>query len=391
MDQQTDRRERPRLRIALVTETWRPEVNGVAMTLGRLVDGLRARDHRIEIVRPRQPGDRDAPSGDLLRDSLPIPRYSGLRLGLPAAHVLRARWRAERPDLVHVATEGPLGLSALRSARSLGIPLSSGFHTNFHQYSASYGIGAFHGAVARYLRWFHNRTRRTLVPTEAQRRELTRDGYRNVVAVGRGVDTALFAPVHRDEALRAAWGAGPRTLVALLVSRSAPEKNIPLAIRAWRALRARDPDTVLVIAGDGPERARLAVEHPDVRFVGNLPRGELSAHYASADVFLFPSATETFGNVVLEAMASGVAPVGFAYAAAAMHVHDGVSGALARFADPDDFVAAALRAAADRERLRAMGAAARTAACGASWDSIIAAFERVLAEAAAEGAPGAAP
>jgi len=367
----------------LVTETWRPEVNGVAMTLGRLVDGLRARHHQVEVVRPRQDGDAggDLHGAHLLRASLPIPRYTGLRLGLPSSHVLRARWRTKRPDLVHVATEGPLGLSALRAAHSLGIPVSSGFHTNFHDYSGHYGIGVLRSTVEGYLRWFHNRTRCTLVPTEVQRNALARAGFRGVRTLGRGVDAELFHPRCRSAVLRAQWGAGEDTLVAVLVSRSAPEKNIPLAIRAFRALRAVVPDAVMVIAGDGPERARLAAANPDIYFIGNLPRPEIAAIYASADLFLFPSMSETFGNVVLEAMASGVPAVAFAYAAPEMYMRDGVNGRLVPFGDADAFIAASVEAARNRGHLRAMAAAARATAATVSWDAIVNRLESLFASA----------
>ncbi len=372
-----------RLSLALVTETWRPEVNGVAMTLGRLVDGLRARHHQVEVVRPRQDGDAggDLHGAHLLRASLPIPRYTGLRLGLPSSHVLRARWRTKRPDLVHVATEGPLGLSALRAAHSLGIPVSSGFHTNFHDYSGHYGIGVLRSTVEGYLRWFHNRTRCTLVPTEVQRNALARAGFRGVRTLGRGVDAELFHPRCRSAVLRAQWGAGEDTLVAVLVSRSAPEKNIPLAIRAFRALRAVVPDAVMVIAGDGPERARLAAANPDIYFIGNLPRPEIAAIYASADLFLFPSMSETFGNVVLEAMASGVPAVAFAYAAPEMYMRDGVNGRLVPFGDADAFIAASVEAARNRGHLRAMAAAARATAATVSWDAIVNRLESLFASA----------
>ena len=372
-----------RLSLALVTETWRPEVNGVAMTLGRLVDGLRARDHRIEVVRPRQDGDAggDHHGAHLLRPSLPIPNYTGLRLGLPSGHVLRARWRERRPDLVHVATEGPLGLSALRAAHSLGIPVSSGFHTNFHDYSGPYGLGVLRSTVKGYLRWFHNRTRCTLVPTEVQRNALARAGFRGVRTLGRGVDAELFHPRWRSAVQRAEWGAGEDTLVVVLVSRSAPEKNIPLAIRAFRAIRVEQPGAVMVIAGDGPERARLAAANPDIRFIGNLPREALAATYASADLFLFPSMSETFGNVVLEAMASGVPTVAFDYAAPAMYLRDGINGRLVPFDDAEAFIAASVEAARRRDQLRLMAAAARATAATISWDAIIGRLERLFAAA----------
>ncbi len=370
------------LRLALVTETWPPEINGVAMTLGRLVEGVRRRGHSVEVVRPRQPSDdRGSQPGEcLLRDSLPVPKYTGLRLGLPCGGVLAARWRRQRPDLVHVATEGPLGISAVRTATAMGIPLTSGFHTNFHDYSRHYGFGVLHHLVEGYLRRFHNRTRRTLVPTRAQVDQLAGIGFRGVEALGRGVDIDLFDPALRSETVRAAWGATPDSLVCLHVGRVAPEKDIPLALEAFRAIKADRRDAIMVVAGDGPERARLQAAHPDVVFTGVLDRAALAVAYASADQFLFPSLSETFGNVVLEAMASGTPPVAFRYAAPALHMVDGVSGWLVDCADRPGFIAAARAAALAPDR-RARGQAGRAAVLPLSWDGIVDRFLDLVADA----------
>lgn len=368
-------------RISLVTETWPPEINGVAMTLSRLVEGVRSRGHEVQVVRPRQRGDaRMASTDTVLRDSLPIPRYTGLRLGLPCRGILRARWRLRRPDLVHVATEGPLGLSAVSAAHALGIPVTSGFHTNFHDYMGHYGAVQLRRLVIGYLRRFHNRTRRTLVPTQAQVTDLARHGFRGVEALGRGVDTVLFDPQHRSEALRQSWGAGPQTLVCLHVGRVAPEKDIPLALEAFYAIRAQHSDAIMVVAGDGPERLRLQAAHPDVRFTGALDRQVLASAYASADLFIFPSLSETFGNVVLEAMASATVPIAYRYAAPEMHVTHGVSGWLAPCGDRAAFIAAAVTAASDPD-LRERGLRARADVMALSWDGIVDRFLGILREA----------
>lgn len=164
------------LKIDFITETYRPEINGVAMTVGRLVDGLRAAGHRVRVIRPRQGGDDAAVSGDLLLPGCPLPGYAGLRFGWPAARRLRQCWRDDPPDLVHVITEGPLGWSAVQAARAAGIAVTSGFHTNFDRYSVHYGLGWLRPLVAAYLRTFHRRTRATLVPTEALASELAAQG-----------------------------------------------------------------------------------------------------------------------------------------------------------------------------------------------------------------------
>lgn len=337
-----------RLDVALVTETYSPEVNGVAMTLGRLVSGLEQRGHRVRIVRPRQAHERSGPlaDGHLLTPGLPIPRYPELRFGLPAGTALRAAWRERRPDVVHIATEGPLGFSALAAARRLDIPVLSTFHTNFHAYSRHYGAGWLKRSIERYLRWFHNRTAATLVPTRELADELAALGFRAVGVLSRGVDTALFNPARRSDALRAAWGAGPEDPVCLVVGRLAPEKNLELAFAAFAALRTDQPRTRMVCVGDGPLAEALAHRHPETHFTG-VRRGEdLAAHYASADLFLFPSLTETFGNVVGEALASGLPVIAFDHAAAGDLIGNGYNGLLAAPGDRTAFIAAARRLAA---------------------------------------------
>jgi glycosyltransferase involved in cell wall biosynthesis len=317
-----------KLNVALVTETYAPEVNGVAMTLGKLAAGLIDRGHRLRVVRPRQKCETSGlqPGGNLLTPGLPIPRYPDLRFGLPAAGQLWRVWREQRPDIVHVATEGPLGFSALAAARRLGIPVISSFHTNFHNYSRHYGIGWLRSSIEGYLRWFHNRTAATLVPTAVLAEALGTQGFRNVQVLSRGVDTRLFSPVRRSGLLRMQWEAQPEDPVCIVVSRLAPEKNLELAFAAFAAIRNERPNARMVCVGDGPSAAALARRHPEALFCGMRTGEDLAAHYASADLFLFPSLTETFGNVVSEALASGLPVVAFDHAAAGQLIKDDRNG-----------------------------------------------------------------
>lgn len=363
---------RRNLTVALVTETYAPEVNGVAMTLGRLVAGLAERGHRPLIARPRQKQEvaDTLPDGQLLTPGLPIPGYPELRFGLPAGERLRRQWLQERPDVVHIATEGPLGLAALAAARRLDLPVLSTFHTNFDIYSRHYGVGWLRGGIERYLRWFHNRTLATLVPTSALATDLTRRGYRNVRVLARGVDTGLFRPERRSVVLRADWEAGGADLVVLCVGRLAAEKNHRLALRAFDAIRARQPNARMVCVGDGPLRASLGRDHPRCRFVGMQQGAELAAHYASADLFLFPSQSETFGNVVCEALASGLPTVAYDLAAAGELIADGGNGWRVPAGAEDAFIAAACRAAANPERLAAMRPACAASVAHLAWERI---------------------
>lgn len=353
------------LHIALVTETWRPEINGVAMTLGRMTDGLRHLGHRFTLVRPRQ-HTNDLPATETnLREVLvagcPIPGYRGLRFGLPAKARLLKAWRADRPHIIQVATEGPLGASAIAAARELDIPVVSEFHTNFHAYSRHYGFGWLEGLVAMHLRRLHNKSAVTLAPTFAVARELTDAGYRTVRVVSRGVDIALFNPQRRSKSLRAQWGVSDEQLVVTYVGRLAAEKNLLLVTQAFAAIRELHSNARLLFVGDGPLRTQLQRSDATYIFAGMRREEDLAAHYASADLFLFPSLTETFGNVVLEAMASGLAMAAFDYAAARAHVEPGRGGLLAPFGDTEAFVAAATLLACDSSALETMGQAARQA------------------------------
>ncbi len=383
------------LRVAVVTETYPPEVNGVAATIARVVEGLRGRGHELQLVRPRQ--DRqdlgaDADAGGLvqvLMRGLPIPRYPQLKMGLPSKRALIRLWSAQRPDVVHIVTEGPLGWSALQAATHLKLPVVSDFRTNFHAYSRHYGVGWLRTPVMAYLRKFHNRTACTMVPTEALRRELADVGFQRLRVVARGVDTRLFDPRRRSETLRAGWGAGPGTMVALCVGRLAPEKNLGAVADAVEAMHAIDPQVRLVFVGDGPDRQSLMQRCPNAVFAG-LRRGEdLAAHYASADVFLFPSMTETFGNVVPEAMASGLAVVAFDHAAAGQLITPGENGLLARLEDSQAFCHAARSLAGQLPTARALGARARTDMSRLDWGRILEAIEAEYA--AALISPGAVP
>lgn len=369
------------LAVAFVTETYPPEVNGVAMTVGRLVDGLRERGHRVRVIRPRQ-GRSDRPDGhDEPVPGLPLPGYPGLRFGLPAAGRLARLWRAERPDLVHVVTEGPLGWSAVSVARRLGIPVTSGFHTNFDRYSVHYGVGFLRPAVAAYLRTLHRRTQATLVPTETLAAWLAGEGIRGVKVVGRGVDTALFDPARRSPVLRADWGVPAGGLACIYVGRLAPEKNLTLVERAFGAIRQQHPGARMVWVGDGPSARRLQATRPDDHFAGVRLGDDLAAHYASADLFLFPSLSETYGNVVAEAMAAGCPVLAYRSAAAAELVCDGENGALVAPGDEAAYLARARALAADPAPLPTWGAAARQTLLPRSWSGVVARFEAVAREA----------
>jgi glycosyltransferase involved in cell wall biosynthesis len=377
------------LHVAFVTETFPPEINGVATTTACLVDGLLRRGHRVQLVRPRQPADTDAAGArrghEVLVAGLPIPMYPQLRMGRPCGRRLRRLWSQQRPDVVHVATEGPLGWSALRSARALGVAVTSDFRTNFHAYSHHYGLGWMSRAIAAALRGFHNRAERTLVPTDALRRELAAAGFERLHVVPRGVDTVQFTPAFRSQALRRSWGAGPDDVVIGSVGRLAAEKNLALVAAAYRCVQRVLPGARLVFVGAGPLREALAAACPDAVFAGQRTGDDLAAHYASFDLFAVASLTETFGNVTAEAMASGQPVVAFDHAAAGQLIRSGDNGWLVPLGDEAGFVARTVALARDPLLRRVLGPRARATALAQGWDDVVARFEQHLRAACAAG------
>ena len=376
-----------KLRIALITETYPPEINGVAVTLHHLVKGMLARGHALHVVRPRQSRGDTAKSHGEYRETLvhgvAIPRYDALKLGLPAAARLRELWRHDPPHIVHVATEGPLGASAVKAALAADIPVSTDFHTNFHAYAQHYGVRWLERPVLHYLRRLHNKARCTMVPTHELQRELAGFGFENLAVVARGVDTQLFNPGRRDASLRRSWGAAPEDPVVLFVSRIAPEKNLPLLMETYSSMRLADPRTRLVVVGDGPALGRLRARHPNAVYTGMRVGEALAAHYASADIFLYPSVTETYGNVTLEAMASGLAVVAYDYAAAAVHIRSGANGITAPFGDAAQLIHRATRLVCDRARIAQFGHNARITTEAIDWADVVADFESAPAVPAA--------
>ena len=377
------------MNIALVTETFPPEVNGVAMTYGVIARELARRGHSVTVYRPRR-NDLPTPSraaeiNEVSLPGLPVPGYPQLRFGLPARTRLRNQWRRSRPDLVHVATEGPLGSSAISTARALGIAVTSGFHTNFHRYARHYGVSLLRGPMLAWLRRVHNRTQRTFAPTAELCQQLATLGFRNLAVLSRGVDLTHFNPDRRSRELRAEWGADDDTPVVIHVGRMAPEKNYGLLFRVYAAMRETNPRLRFVLAGEGPLRARLQREHPECVFLGFFSREEIGRYYASADLYVHASLTETFGNVLTEAMASGLAVAAFDYAAARQFIVNGKSGIAVPCERPDALIRAAAMLATDdglRERCRR---GARRAVESQSWAAVVGQFEAELAAVAGAG------
>ncbi|MBO0903860.1 glycosyltransferase family 4 protein [Jiella sonneratiae] len=266
-------------RILIVTDAWHPQVNGVVRTLASLVGELTDRGFDVRIVGPQQ------------FRTIPCPTYPEIRLALTGADGMARIMDQIRPDTVHIATEGPLGFAARRVCLRRGIGFTTSLHTRFPEYLRK-RAPIPERLTYNVLRWFHNAASSCLVPTESMRRQLEPLGFANLVTWTRGIDRQIFRPV-APIALDL-----PRPLF-LTVSRLAPEKNLE------GFLDLPLPGSKLVV-GDGPAMAGLVARYPAVHFAG-LQTGEaLARYYSSADVFVFPSKTDTFGNVLIEALACGV-------------------------------------------------------------------------------------
>lgn len=363
------------MRFEFVTDTFPPDVNGVAMTLGRLTQCLKDRGHYVHVIHTGE-GNK---LGQTVHASWPLPGYKDVRVGLPSSLKLRKRWKKKRPDAIYVATESPLGYSAIKVAREMGIPVAAGFHTNFQQYVKQYRLGAIQKPAMAYLRRVHAKADCTVAPSMDVVKMLEDEGFKNVKLMGRGVDSELFHPAKRCAMLRNEWGARITTPVVLIAGRVAAEKNLELAMEVLREMRTRMPELKAVVVGDGPILEKLRSENSEVIFTGMLSGEELAKHYASADILLFPSETETFGNVLLEGMASGLLTVSYRYAASGIYVNDGQNGLHAEHGDKDAYVEKCLQSLRlyNDQELRTR---ARESVVSQGWNSVADVFEKHMQE-----------
>jgi glycosyltransferase involved in cell wall biosynthesis len=317
-----------------------------------------------------------------------MPGYPDIRLALPADRPIAALIRDFQPDLVHSPTEFVLGRIAQKLARAAGIPAVSSYHTDFSRYTEAYGVGWLRPSVSRYLADFHRRSRRVYTPSHVAKADLAGIGVGDVEVWGRGVDTRVFSPHRRSDALRAAYG-GRDTFVLLHVGRMAAEKGVERILAAFDLARQSLPAGAvhLVIAGSGPKEDTLRHSAREgVTFLGNLDRSEvLPRLYASADAFVFASLTETLGLVVLEAMSSGLPVIAVPAGGVADHLRDDVNGIACAPDDAVGMAAAMVRLALDRPRTRRLSAGARETAEALDWSHELDALDRSYREIAFSG------
>lgn len=376
----------PLQRLALFTDTWVPQVNGVARTLDRLIAECHRRGLETLVLTPEDGSARSA--GVTHWPARPFWAYPQLHMATPSITRARGILQAFAPDLVHVATPFGVGLSGRQAARALGIPLVSSYHTHFTAYLRHYGLQPLDAVSWPFLRWFHNGGRRTFAPTRIVADELTAHGFQGTRVWGRGIDAERFSPTHRSTALREQLGCDDDTCLVLYVGRLAPEKGIDVAMAAMQPLlNAHGNRLRFVLVGDGPAEERLRAAAPTgTVFAGRQEGQQLAEYYASADLFLFPSTTETFGNVVLEAMASGLCVVAhhegptteFAHAGTAYPVDVRVAAAIAQA------VVTLLEAPQRRHTIAEAGRAeAARRGWGVIWDRLFTEYAGVVEEASA--------
>ncbi|HEU0299197.1 MAG TPA: glycosyltransferase family 1 protein [Longimicrobium sp.] len=359
------------MKVVYFTESLLPHVDGVSRTLAQLYGFLERRGVDFRIYSPFVPGPEVSWSGRVRATRyVRFPLYPDYRVTLPALGPIARELEEWRPELVHLVSPTPMASRAQGWARRRGIPVVSSFHTHFVSYFRYYGVPWLQGFGWRTLRRFYEKCERVYAPSESIIAELAEHGITNTELWSRGIDLARFSPEHRSAELRARAGADDSTPILLMVSRLVKEKDMADLVGMDRILRQRGNTHRLVLVGDGPMRAELEAALPDAYFAGHQSGDALARWYASGDVFVFPSTTETFGNVVLEAQASGLPAVVVDRGGPPGLVAPGRTGFVARANDPADLAARAeplLRDPVERAR---MGLLARDAARERDWTAI---------------------
>lgn len=325
------------MRIAFFTESLPPLTDGVARTYTRLAETLNQQKIDFRFFAPVLPREADPWRNRVKKfPSVPFPLYDYYRISIPYAQGLQKALDHFKPDLLQVAAPTPLCLWAQDYAKRRAIPTVASYHTHFVDYFPYYGFGAFAGWGWNYMRWFYNRSHATYAPSPSTLAELGRRGFSNLRLWPRGIDTRKFSPSFRSQPLRRKLKLGKKPLL-LFVGRMVGEKDLADLARAALQLRQKGYAFRLAFAGDGPSREPLQKQFPDDHFFGFIQGKPLAELYASSDLFVFPSTTETFGNVVLEAFASGLPVVGVNQGGSSDLVLPGVNGLLGKPNDPSDF------------------------------------------------------
>ncbi len=374
------------MRIALFSEVYWPMVSGVGVTLRSLTGALEARGHEVRVYTAtyRAPDGTPVPPEVHQSPSVPLFLYPDVQWAFPRHRDLVRDLERFAPDVTHVATEWAMGLAGLKASRQLGIPLVSSAHTDYEKYAARYGVEWAWRMGWTYLKWFYGKTSRVLCPSRVFEAYLRSRGIKHTGLWTRGIDTEVFNPRHRSTGYRDLFGVGPDDLLVTYVGRLAAEKDLTILLDAWGNLGSRRGKAQLVLVGQGPMVGEIhARKIPGVHLTGLLRGQDLSEAYASSDIFAFPSTTETFGNVALEAMASGLAPVVASAGGMLDFCEDGRNALMVRPGSTTHFGEQLARVLNDAALRQQLIVGALETAKGRRWDAIWDGVTRVYTDAAA--------
>jgi glycosyltransferase involved in cell wall biosynthesis len=375
------------MKLALITDTYSPQINGVSRTLEQLTKYLVSMGHEVLVVHPeyrsakRQTQAQSALQPEIVEiKARPLPFYQEVVVALPPYTQMRKALELFQPDIVHIATETMLGNAALNYCRKRGWPVVSSFHTNFDAYTSHYRLNLLKPFVIRYLRWFHNRTEATFVPTNTIINKLKLQGFERLRLWPRGVNTSLFSPGRSGSlTLRNRLGIPDNTFVVGHCGRLASEKNFNFLSQVFCEFLVSSPESHVLIVGDGPARKSLEAKLKSdlyfssrVHFTGYLTGEDLADAYSAMSAFAFASRTETFGNVLLEAMASGLAVVALAEGGPVDVINNGTTGVLLDpESKPSDMSEILVEWSKSPEQRNRLAAHARVYAETQRWESIM--------------------
>ncbi|MBO1513153.1 glycosyltransferase family 4 protein [Metabacillus bambusae] len=366
------------MRIAIFTDTFAPDVNGVARTLKRFTDHLEANGYEYRVFAPISTNENRFSSHIHRFASLPFFLYPECRLALPNMLQVKAELQRFKPDLIHVATPFNIGLCGLHYAKKLNIPIVGSYHTDFDQYLEYYDLQFLSKFLWKYMHWFHKPLRKIFVPSNETMEQLKRKGFSNIRIWGRGVDCSLFHPNYSNKRIREQYGIKEKYILSY-VGRLAPEKDIETLMKISLQLPEKIRNQIhWIIVGDGPSKEEMVKEAPkNMTFAGFLNGESLAEIYANSDLFIFPSPTETFGNVVLEALATGTPVIGANSGGVKNIINQEVTGYLCEPKNVEQFNQAIIHLLENHALRQKMGETARKYALSQTWDQI---FDGLLKE-----------
>lgn len=358
------------MRIAYFTESLPPSTDGVAKTMTRLCQSLVSNGIDFRFFSPFDPECCIPWKNKVTRvPSVPFWLYPDYRVGIPGLQSISRELDRFRPDLIHAASPTPLGYAGLNYARKKGLPVVSSYHTDFVSYFKYYGFGAFEQVGWSYLKHFYSRFSRVYAPSKSTAEGLEKKGFRNIELWQRGISLNNFSPCFRSRELRRQAGVSEDQLLLLFVGRMVREKDLEDLVQVNRILK-KNPSFKMVFVGDGPMLPQIRKDCPGAHFTGYQYGDSLAGWYASADIFTFPSTTETFGNVILEAYASGLPVIGVDRGGVADLIEDERTGLIARANNPAHFALQLRRLMENRELRLRLGRQARLSAGKHSWESV---------------------